>query len=210
MALTARCFVTLNNVKDYLNISSSDATKDTTFETWLDLICGEIEEACDTEIQPQETEIFLDGNGSKVLNLGRFIEDLYGDNDTEKLASLQYRTDSQSDWTDLTDDMDNVEFDGRSIVLLYDDFFPLGRKNIRVKFYAGFDPVPAKLKRVALEEFAMMYKESNLGTGQLGVQSLNTGSTTSATFKDIASRWQSVFDEYLDPLDDENVSTIYL
>jgi hypothetical protein len=214
MALTDKCFLTLTNVKDYLNIASSDATRDTVFETWLDLICREIEECCETEIAPQESEIISDGNGSKVLNLGSYIEDLFGVSDAEKLANLQYRDDSQSAWEDLTDSMDNVEFDGRRVVLLSDDYFPQGRKNIRVKFYAGFDPVPAQLVKVALEKFTIMYKESNVGSGSLGMDSTNSGaagSTNASTYKDMESRWSAIYEEYVenDP-EDGTVSTVYL
>jgi hypothetical protein len=213
MALSDRCFITLDELKNYLNASTDSSAKDSWLESVIDLVCGVCEESCDTEIEPQELELILDGNGSKVLNLGRFIEDLSGSTDAAKLANLQSRDDSESDWEDLTDDMDNVEFDGRSIVLLSDDFFPLGRKNIRVKFDAGFDPIPASLKKVALEMCAMHYKQSNVGSGQLGQSSMSFGSggsTTTGNLKDMEASWNAVFAEYLDEEDNANISTVYL
>lgn len=218
MALTDRSIITLSELKAYLFITDSDATKDTFLETIIDLCSGRIEEEIDSAVAPQAEEEIIDGTGTRVITMSSFVDDLVGATDEAKLANLQYRDSSDGSWVNVTDSMDNIHFDGKTIELADTQstgdsvtLFPGGRKNIRVNYYAGFDPVPAKLKMTAIEMSAMMYKESNVGSGQLGTNSLNMGlggGSFSTTNKDLEAKWKAIFDEYLES--SPNVSVINL
>jgi hypothetical protein len=208
MPLTDRSIITLDELKAYINVEASDATKDTLLYSIIDLCSGRIEEAIDSAVAPQDTTEILDGTGTRVLTLESFISDIYGSTDPDRLDNVQYRNGPDDAWTNLVTDIDHLELDGKGIELLgttssirMASGFPRGRKNIKVRYYAGFDPVPAKLKVVCLEMSAMMFKESGVGGGQLGMNSMNMGvggGSSASTYKDLESKWQTVFDEYQD------------
>src|SRR3989304_5863488 len=63
MALTERSIVTLNNAKDYLNITTGATDKDTLLETWIDWVSGKFEAEIDNVIQVQRKTVLLNGSG---------------------------------------------------------------------------------------------------------------------------------------------------
>ena len=191
MAYTSRSIVTVAEMGQYLNETFVGTAKQATIELFIDLCSGMIEEETERKYGTQDSTFYLDGNDASILPLPFPIVSLYGDDDTAKLASVQYREDSDSAWTDLVDDIDLIHIDTlypMQIELLDDETFPSGRKNIRIRMYVGYDSVPALVRKYCLEMVACMWKESGNGDGRIGLesQSMSTaGSGGSTSFRDM-------------------------
>ena len=86
------------------------------------------------------------------------------------------------------------------IELLDYNQFPIGRKNIRVNYTAGFSPIPSDIIKMIYEMIQVMLDESAAGQWpRLGMQTQNrggSGTTVGDTFIDMEPRWQKIIDRY--------------
>ena len=211
MAVAAWDLLTFADVKDYLNIGV--AVADTNQDVWLQEVLSDIsrqiEISCRRKIAVQSIsgEIY-DGSSWRTQGTNR-IYTVYAPitqlstettpSDAQKLASVQYRDDPDDTWTDLVTDVDHLIV-GPDYIEAYGAFFPLGSKNIKLSYKAGYSTIPQDLKMVCLEMVAMVYKESNRSSqGILGMATTTdtyAGGAATKAFRDLSPKWEKVLDRY--------------
>lgn len=200
-AVAANDIVLLADIKDYLR--KTDTNQDNFLQDWLTIISGQIEEYCDRKFREQTiTGEIHDGDGTEILYTHYFpITQLDGATDAAKLANLQYRNDPDSAWTDIETDIDHVFLDSRNpYIEFYDEVFPLGRRNIKVSYKAGYTSIPADVQRVCIEMVAILWKECNAGgffrIGEGSVTNSIQGTNFTIQFIDLDKRWKALLDRY--------------
>lgn len=213
MSLNTNAIVTLAEAKTQLGmIATQDDAKDDYIETCINEISSYVEIYCKRKIVSQNISNELhDGDGSSFLYPRYFpIQQLSivdSPTDAQKLASLQYRNTPDGDWVDVETDMDFIFIDtGDNALLtyieLYDELFPVGRRNIQVTYRAGYSTVPGDIKQVVLEMIQMRWRESAQGGNILGLQTISNGvggQADNLTIKDINPKWMSILNRYRVP-----------
>lgn len=199
MSLSSRSIVTLNEVKNYLNMATGALSIDTVLEDFIDTVSGKFESETNNKCVTQEVEEILDGPFSDTLETTFFpIQALYGDTPAERLANLQYRNMAGEAWQNLADSEDYVfipDTNAVGIQLLLPAGYIAGIKNTRVKYLCGSarEDVPADIRKVIIEGVAIMWKESSQGDGRLGLSSQSgTVSGGSTGYEDFQKRWDAV------------------
>jgi hypothetical protein len=201
---TGFSIVSLADAKAYLNFT--DTTNDALVASWLGVISELVEERLGRQpVCPRAVEDFIDGEGQPklFLNKGRIVDLLADPTTGSKLDSLQMRASALGDWTNIAEDIKLIYLNPINdwcIELLDYRIFPIGWKNVRVYYTAGFDPIPGDILKMVLEMIQVMYDESKAGTmPRLGMGSKNrggAGSNLGDSFIDMEPRWQKVIDRY--------------
>jgi len=192
--LTDRSIVTVNQAKEYLGILTTNTTKDTLLESWIDIVSGRFEAQIENKVMPQEVTVYLDGNGDSKLRVPYYP--------VIEVTSLQGRMMVTDEWADYYEEMTYVHLDPQVdyIELLDGEYFDEGQKNVKLVYMAGFSPVPGDITQTVLEMLAQMWRESRQGDGTLGLSSLATnaasGSTNLSMF-DLSDRWNQVVRRYM-------------
>lgn len=214
MAVAAWDLITFAQAKAYLNIGvqSADTAQDVWLQEVLTDISAEVELYCNRKfaVQSVSNEIY-DGDSWRVSKDRRRLRTNYfpitqlsteaTPSDAQKLASVQYRNDPDSAWTDIETDVDHILINARwDYIELYDEAFPRGVQNILLSYKTGYSTVPQDLKMVCLEMTAMKWKESNRSNiGLLGESSKTTtgmSTTTTRQLLDLNDKWKRVLNRY--------------
>jgi len=198
--------VSLIDLKTYMGIAQTDTTKDVQFSSWITTISQLIEnELGNQPVRPRPMEDFLDGEGDTklYLNKGRIVSLLPDPNTGSQLDSLQWRAAALGDWEQMVENINLVYLNPISnwcIELLDYRIFPIGWKNIRVYYSAGFDPIPGDITKMCFEMIQTMWDESKSGGHpRLGMRSANrggAGTNLGDSFLDMDARWKAVIDRY--------------
>lgn len=195
--------VTVQEVKDFLKIT--DTTLDTWFTDLIGKVQADIESYCGRQFEStSHTDEIYSGNGSSRLELKDWpviqLSLAATPSSADITGSIEYRNDVDSAWQDLETDVDHIITDPDWwYVELVDNFFPIGKFNIRVSYISGYATVPEEVQQVALEKVVMKYKASNKGHGLLGETSRNEsglGFNSSTSLKDMEKEWNRVLDRY--------------
>ena len=206
MALAAYAIVTLAEAKIQLNIGSSDTNDDTLLESLIDQASAYCEEYTRRKIVVQSvSDEIHDGDGTARLYVRYFpvthLSTEESPSDAQKLAAVQYRISPDGDWTNIEDDVDHIFTDtSRPYIELYEQVFPIGRRNVRLNYKAGFtgkdlDPI----KRVVLEMVHIDWMNHRGGMNRLGLDSQadnGGGMSISNSIRDMKPEWKSVLDRY--------------
>lgn len=211
-ALSDRSIITLDELKEYIKYDSTDTETDKILYGWIDLISGQFEDESRRKISSQAIEEFLSGDGGYTIRPTYYpISDLFGDDNTAKLASLQYKEDwDDSSWTNLVTDINAILIDtvrNWEIRLVDGTTFPCDDtpafRNIRVKYYAGWArgaDTPSDIRKIILEAVTTMWNESDRSTRSLlNVASKNIpGGFGMATesYRDFKPEWDAVVQKY--------------
>jgi hypothetical protein len=194
--VVAYAIASLSEVKAFLGDSGTD--NDSFLIAAMKRLSSAMEGDLSQPIRRQLFEDIVDGSGtsSQLTNSARIIS-LYGDDAATRLANLQSRSGATESWADLVDDEDLifVRESTWNVELLDGNIFPVGMKNVRIKYYGGFDPVPGDIKQWFLEVVQMMWNESGQGGNLLGKVSRNiteAGAVMNVGLKDLDDRWQKV------------------
>ena len=206
MSLSARSIVSIAEFGRYLNTTITGTAAETAAEEFIDLCSGMVEEETGRRYSAQSETLYLDGSGNSVQELPFPIVSLYGDTDTEKEDSLQYRESIDDGWVNIVDSGDYAYIHitslyPRQIELLEDYYFPEGSKNIKVIAYTGYDTVPRTVKKIVLEMSAVMWKESGQShEGRIGLQSQSGaigGGSGSSSFRNMwVDVWRPMLEKY--------------
>jgi hypothetical protein len=205
MSLNANAIVTLAEAKTQLNVV--DSGMDATLETWINESSNVVEEYTERKIVSQAVTEYHDGDGSHYLYPEYYpivqLSSASTPSDSDKLGALQYRTSPDSSWTNIETDVDHIFVDLiRPYIELYDTIFPVGKRNIKLVYKAGYATVPSEIKKVVLEMVQMVYNEHKGGGDSLG-KSNSTNSQAGGNFNtswiDMDSRWKKVLDRYRVP-----------
>jgi hypothetical protein len=206
MALAAYAIVSLAEARAQFSIGASDTDKDAFLEVLIDQCSAKVEDYCGRKIVVQSVSGEIhDGDGSQKLYTLHFpvtqLSTETAPTDAQKLAALQYRTSPDGSWTDIASDIDHVFIDSRNpFIELWQDSFPIGRRNVKVSYKAGFTGVDLDpIKRIVLEMVQIGYDEGKAGNNHLGIQSSGengAGTSFSTSYLDLTPKWKSVLDRY--------------
>jgi len=216
MSVSAYALCSLDEVKDYLNLGALDVDKETWLEQQIDLVSASIEGYCNRKFAVQSiTSEIRDGNGREKLRPLYYpivqLSVATSPTDAEKLASVQFRDDVDSAWEDIETNVNNIvlnnPFPSRVTeqtsynIELLEEYFPLGKQNIRLIYKAGESDSSkyAEVKIVAIEMAVMRYRNSYKGDSSLGISSTSDGAggrNTNTSFMNMKKEWREVLDRY--------------
>ena len=213
MSLNTNAIITLSEAKLQLGlVDMSDDIKDPKLESMINEVSSYVELYCKKKFVSQSVSGELhDGDGTKCLYPRYFpLQQLSTETsptDAQELASVQYRDDPDSSWTDIEDDIDHVFVDTgddahRSFIQLYDETFPRGQRNIKISYKAGYSTIPQDIKTVVLEMVQMRFNETKWGNDWLGRGSVNDsagGRSESTNLLNLDRRWKMILDRYRVP-----------
>jgi hypothetical protein len=185
--------ITLTNVKDYLNISGTDAARDVILTTYIAYATSLIEKWCQTPIKAVAKDFYFNGLDSEYKYLP-FIQ-------VNTLTSTSYRDDPSEAWTTLTCYVTIIN----GVYKLYNpDFFT--KNEYKAVLNVGFSTIPDDIKLICTEIVATIWTQSNKGDdglGRLGIQTHNTtglnGLVQNTTFKDLTMEWKNNLRKYTVP-----------
>lgn len=207
MALADYAIVSLEEAKYQLAISQSDVGDDTELEGFIDEVSAYVEEYTGRKIVVQSvSDEIHDGDGTATLYPRYFpITQLSTESsptDAQKLAAVQYRTSPNGSWTDIEDDVDHIFVDENvPHIELYETTFPVGRRNVKISYKAGFAAGTAldTIKRVVLEMVQDAWNKHTGGNDLLGKSSKSmseAGQNFSTSYKDLKPEWKDVLDRF--------------
>lgn len=217
VSAASNAIITTALVKDYLAIGSTDSTHDDFFQTWINYVSEQIEGPRGIDNKVVVCGIvneIRNGNGRTRMRPKYFplvsLGDESDDTESEKLASLQYRTSLDGSWTDIETDIDAIVLNNPSLfelsaqnsynIQLLNKYFPEGNQNIRMSYRAGWSTVPTDLVLVCLEKVVEIYRMSSKeGGGRFGVSSVSkneAGGNKSTTYKDFNDIHQKMMKPY--------------
>lgn len=192
--------VALATVKRYIGETSS--ANDDFLQDWITRISSSIERYTGRKFKEQTVEELHDGDTTDKLTT-RFnpIIALSGTTDTDKLASLQTRPNPDTAWANIETSINQIFIDEFTpYIQLYDQTFPAGKRNIRVKYKTGYSVIPGDIEKVCIEMVAVAWKESKVsGEFRIGEYSFseNDGSNNTAWGAlDLEPRWKATLDLY--------------
>jgi len=222
VSLTAYAITTLDAVKGYLKQPIADDNEtgnDDWLTTQINLVSGFVEQYCQRvfTIQSFSSEIH-NGNGRRKLRplyypitqLSVVTADETHPTDAEILASVQYRDDVDSAWTNIETNVNNIlinspkdyelSYQNNHNIELLEESFPDGDRNIRIKYKAGLSGVGlAEIEQLVIEMVVMQWKESGRGVGLLGQNSMSnvTGSESyNINLRNLKPEWKTTLDRY--------------
>lgn len=139
-------YVTVDEVKDYLNLQAEDTGADELIETLIAQVEALVEaDKLQRTIGSSTFTDFIDGDGTDTILLKNYpvieITEIFDDLDRD------YDEDSELDPDDMA-----VYDSGR--VVYVDDVFSPGNRNIKVVYRAGYSPVPENLKLAIIKYVA--------------------------------------------------------
>lgn len=201
LCAASNAIISLNDIKSYLRIADTDDTQDDFLQFWINAISDGIERYIRGPAAAQAfSDEIHDGDGTRKLTPDR-----------QPVISLQndfpqdvmFRDDPAMEWQVLEDDPGCISIDPTEPwrIRLYREMFPAGRRNIKICYIAGYDPVPGPIVRVCIEAVAEIFKESAQGSGRLGQHSRSVGglhaSSAIDVFIDLGDRHRALLAPYV-------------
>jgi hypothetical protein len=104
-------------------------------------------------------------------------------------------------WTNLLDSIEYLNFgtgEEPRLQLLGGLVFPIGQKNIKITYIAGWTDIPAPLTKVCLEAVQNMWDEAKTQGDRLGKQAEAAGGNIggNVSYLDLNLRWEEIFAQY--------------
>jgi hypothetical protein len=120
----------------------------------------------------QELFGFYNSNGGSILFTNNYP--------IQSITSLMIRTSVDNAWEDITSYVDESSIGGNSnkIILKTTKSFYCGINTVKLHYTAGYNPVPADIKQLAIERLAITLRESQIpevGKNLLGISSKTIG-----------------------------------
>ena len=198
MALSQDALCSLARVKEYLQISSSD--HDSFIEGLIEAVSARFSSytgrqltARDYSPDPEDEHYdpdnaVLSGTGHCELLLPQYPVTALSALSVDGRAVAQASSPYASGW---------VLDQAAGVLSLLDQVFPVGRHNVQVAYRAGFAVVPPDLAQAAVEQSAVLFQESSVGHGRLGIsaRTLADGSV-SYSQKTLLPQVAAVLDRY--------------
>jgi hypothetical protein len=211
--VSPRSIITLAEANAYLKRSAAKTDEQAILCTFIDHVSGVIEDMTGRKVKVQAVEEVTDGSGGCAqavcwFPVARMQGAAEGSDDEKRgphVSSIQYRgADGTGEWQNLLTDISSVflSTDPREwwkIELLGGAYFPRGRRNIRLRYWAGWADPPQELKQVALEMLFAMYEESHQGNQALMKTAKSAsiaGGSGSITYTDLRPRWKETLSRY--------------
>lgn len=156
--------VTLNEVKEYLNIDTTNSEYDNILTTLIVSASKEIERLCNQPIEVNDMVEIINGTGNQYYRFSYFP--------INSITSIKYRSNINQNFDDITA-IDSNSYtllkDGNLYVIYYEDSFKTGRYNYEIKFSQGYTVVPDEIKTIASEMVQVAFRKTNYKEGTLDV-----------------------------------------
>lgn len=198
MALSADALCSLAQLKEYLQVSSSE--HDSFIEGLIEAVSarfmaytGRKLTARDYSPDPEDENhdqdnAILSGTGHRELLLPQYPVTALSTLLLDGRAVTQAQTGYASGW---------VLDQAAGVVSLLSQVFPMGSHNVQITYRAGFETAPPDLAQAAVEQSAVLFQESSVGHGRLGIsaRTLADGSV-SYSQKTLLPQVAAVLDRY--------------
>lgn len=189
MALGAYAICSLTEAKNFLGFKDEYTDLDSYIESLIDAASLAIEARIENKVADQTvSDEILSGTGEDILK-PRYSPIV-------SVTTLQYRTAPDEDWQTLESTAAYILVDPLwDYIMLYDTMFPVGTRNIRMTYVAGYETIPGDLWLVCIEKVADMFLQSKKGGGRFGITSTtNQGQSTS--YKDFTVEHERILRRY--------------
>lgn len=211
-ATTSDIAPTTANLKEFLNISSSDTDDDTYLGNCANRAGDQIERYCQRRLGSSERSYILDGTGTPNLYLPDWpitaVSSIYGpcwdfprhftasggSHSASELVDPDYYLIANIGWSDET--KDHIIKIGAGGMLSTSHVWDFGLQNFEVIATTGYSSLPSDLAQAAIEMAAYLY---HLGkSGRLGVtaKSVDAGSLSYEVERGIPLSTRQVLDRY--------------
>lgn len=206
MAVITEALCTLQNLKDYLGVTSS--TYDTQLEFAINHATRMILDYIDRNILSASYTEYLDGHGKTFIQLANY---------PLTATPTQVNVDGNREFAAANDYVIDTNFmEDRANGILYSvtspgydtSVWPVGRQNIKVVYTAGYATVPDSLKYTCIEFAAFLFKNKaargNQQVSMGGVFEIAAKDAIPVQFRQQLDPWQRVHEQFsfLDPFDD--------
>lgn len=152
-------YLTLNSVKTYLTVAGN--TQDDQITDMMQTAEAWIKEYLNHDPESKERIEVVDGNGLCSMFLKEFP--------VTELKSIECLGDDNTTWLPIACDRKVFYEDGQ--IRLSGGYFPKGYQNIRITYTAGYSPMHPMIIMAGKQLCLLMYKDSPVGGGNLGVTS---------------------------------------
>jgi hypothetical protein len=185
--------ITMNEAIKYVQKENSPNESLSSFlSSSIQLISDKFEQYIGKGIMAQNYIGYYDGKGYTKL----FTENY----PVNSISSVQYRNNPTSNWTDFyTGSASSNILNYYNYVELYSNYFPCGKKNIKIIYNAGFNTTPGDIKQCALEAVLQHYTNARSGFDRLGMKNKTTNTpnaNVSESYEDIWDKHKLVLDTY--------------
>lgn len=168
---------TLTDVKNYLKLNTTDATRDGILTLIIAAVEEKIKQYCHTDFkQTTYTNEYYDGDGTPILVVKHFpiisVASLYDDPDREfgsnsLIQATDYVIYKEKGIIKLIQDNDLITLTGE---------FSLGQQNIKITYDAGYTTVPYQIQLATIMWSVIQY--NNYFNNTPGVSSRTVGDKT--------------------------------
>ncbi len=165
----ATAITTIAKVKDYLGIGGT--TYDTFFTELIAEVQADIESKTGRHFPIVELTEYYDGDGTRELFLNyrpiTSVTNLYDDTERAYGAGTEIASTGF------------VIYSNKGIIRLVNDLcFNRSDQNIKIVYKTGWSTIPEDIEKVAIEMVARIFRASNKGNKDLGVESRKEGEGT--------------------------------
>jgi hypothetical protein len=195
---TAIDIVTLDDIKGWFG--KTDTVKDSLLQLWITTVSEWFEEECQRKFQLQTiTGEILDGDGTgEIYPRWAPINSLPSVDTTQ---DVMFRDDPTQAWQVLEATASKILINPNEAwkICLYDNFFPLGKQNIKLNYRAGYAAIPRRLQMAAWEAVQIMWKQSKQGDNLLMLQSESrseAGFNFNTVYKDMSKESHDALNLY--------------
>lgn len=174
MPLNPNALISLAEAKSHLNIPVADTSQDTRVEDFIDAASQHIETATQRIIYQKTHTHYFDGkNQSRIL-----LREYPASKPTSVNVDYCWTFGPDTEIASTMFDQDN------DIFVIHKNVFPLGNRNVKITYVAGYSPIPDDLKQACKMLVELFYSSRN--DKRLGVESKSkAGETLSFEMKEL-------------------------
>jgi len=194
-----------NNLVTVQEVQSYIKNYDVSLTAFLDFTISSVSDAfdcyCKRSLKANDWEGIYSFNFN--FNSDVYYQYFYPDNyPVNSISAMSYRYTPIENW--ITYDVTKLEYHLNKIMFVQPYFVAFNLfnfknvRNLKIQYNAGYSTIPYDLRQAAIEQVAMIYKESANKDNRLGIRStnVNEGNNYGETFYDISPRIKEVLDSY--------------
>ena len=181
--------VTLNELKQYLNLKTAVTTNDTVLTSFITQSQSEIKDYLRFEPESGTRTIYFNSNSGLYYQIN--------DVNITAITSLAYRNLPTESYTTVSSSLYATQQISGLTWLYCSNGFAYDIN--RLIYVGGYTTIPDTIKAVCLEKAAIKYKNSGIGESNLGLQQRgeNVASTSMTTiYKELQNKWNTMLDPY--------------
>ena len=159
MALNSNALTTLAFAKTYLKIPALETSKDSLVEFWINAASQYIENGTERKLKAQSLVEYVNGRKANFILTSEW-----------PINSIsEIKVDASGDFSDASTIMTSSEYaigENAQVIVLKRLMFPLGYRNIKVTYNAGYATIPSDLEDACLwlvKYYSMMQDSGDIG-----------------------------------------------